>query len=96
MQSLTNATISFRWFCHFDDDVYVNIPNLVSALRKVVKGPDDGVYFGRWPANAVGKYLKDGVKVCVKLCYMHTVTLNSLAYSRFQNLDFTNLELRTM
>lgn len=23
---------SFRWFCHFDDDNYVNIPKLVELL----------------------------------------------------------------
>ncbi len=24
----------FRWFCHFDDDNYVNVPQLVRMLQK--------------------------------------------------------------
>ena len=39
-----------RWYCHFDDDMYVNIPALVPALREEMnKSADGGVYFGRWP-----------------------------------------------
>ena len=28
----------FRWFCHFDDDNYVNLPNLVSFLERYDAG----------------------------------------------------------
>lgn len=37
-----------RWYCHFDDDVYVNIPMLISSLSTF--DPDcEKVYIGRWP-----------------------------------------------
>lgn len=37
-----------RWYCHFDDDVYVNIPELLSSL--VAYNPlQQRVYIGRWP-----------------------------------------------
>ncbi len=40
-----------RWYCHFDDDVYVNIPNLESLLSE--HDPiRDKVYLGRWPLAA--------------------------------------------
>lgn len=59
--------ITDRWFCHFDDDLYVNVPVLVAALKKYrSESLSDGVYFGRWPGEVVGKPLKDGVKVSIQ------------------------------
>ena len=44
----------YRWYCHFDDDMYANIPALVPALREAMsKSTDGGVYFGRWPGEMV-------------------------------------------
>ena len=41
---------TIRWFCHVDDDMYINIPELVKALREALnKSKDGGVYLGRWP-----------------------------------------------
>ena len=34
-----------RWFCHFDDDNYVNVPALVSTLQNLNPGED--VYLGK-------------------------------------------------
>ena len=56
--------IIYRWFCHFDDDMYANIPNLVLALSKTGNETDDGVYFGRWPGYVVLPRLRKGIKVC--------------------------------
>lgn len=46
----TRASLIFpcRWFCHFDDDVYVNIPMLIDTLSKY-KPSQEKVYIGRWP-----------------------------------------------
>ena len=45
-----------RWYCHFDDDMYLNIPALVPALREAMnKSADGGVYFGRWPEEMITK-----------------------------------------
>ena len=57
--------IPFRWFCHFDDDMYANIPTLVAALSKTGNKTDDGVYFGRWPGDVVLDRLKKGIKVYI-------------------------------
>jgi hypothetical protein len=37
-----------RWYCHFDDDMYVNTPLLLStlAMHDPIK---EKVYIGRWP-----------------------------------------------
>lgn len=37
--------ISFRWACHFDDDNYVNIAELVRVLKKL--DPKRDWYLGR-------------------------------------------------
>ncbi|XP_065901381.1 beta-1,3-N-acetylglucosaminyltransferase radical fringe-like [Dysidea avara] len=36
----------YQWFCHFDDDVYVNIPQLSQLLQKY--DPHQPHYIGRW------------------------------------------------
>ena len=36
---------SFRWFCHFDDDNYVNVQVLVNTLRNFNSQED--VYLGK-------------------------------------------------
>ena len=51
-----------RWFCHFDDDVYVNTQELVSALRQFSPATEP-VYLGRWPLS------RDTVEV-IKLCQL--------------------------
>lgn len=47
---------TYRWYCHFDDDEYVNVPVLMRTLR-VHK---DKVYLGHWPSQRRG-----GTKVTV-------------------------------
>ena len=34
VKSFNFAIFSFRWFCHFDDDNYVNVPGLVKKLQQ--------------------------------------------------------------
>ena len=38
---------TFRWYCHFDDDVYVNVPVLMRTLRE----HKDKQYLGHWHRN---------------------------------------------
>ena len=45
--------------------MYTNVPYLVSTLKSVIKEPDDGVYFGRWPAHMMDSSTKNGIRVCV-------------------------------
>ena len=37
---------SYQWFCHFDDDVYVNIPRLNQLLKNY--SPHQPLYIGKW------------------------------------------------
>ena len=38
-----------RWFCHFDDDIYVNTRRLLEVLS--MYNPSHKLYLGRWPHN---------------------------------------------
>ena len=40
---------SYQWFCHFDDDIYVNILQLNQLLQQY--DPHKPYYVGKWPAN---------------------------------------------
>ena len=64
----------YRWFCHFDDDIYVNIPMLVAALQELELSTEsnrttgDDFYFGRWPVEAIrNPKLKNGYPVKIGL-----------------------------
>ena len=42
-----------RWFCHFDDDSYVNIPVLVKTLQQY--NPEtERLYLGHMPSRYSG------------------------------------------
>ena len=42
-----------RWFCHFDDDTYVNIPVLVKTLQQY--NPErERLYLGHMPSRYSG------------------------------------------
>ena len=49
-----------RWFCFFDDDIYVNVPALVTELQQY-DPLKDRVYLGHYP----DKWLP-GEKVCTQ------------------------------
>ena len=62
-----------RWFCHFDDDMYVNVPQLVDALHeftvKTSNKSGGDFYLGRWPIKAiVNPKLKNGYVVIRTPC----------------------------
>ena len=38
--------LTFRWYCHADDDIYVNIVGLTKMLQSY--NPKDKVYLGQW------------------------------------------------
>ncbi|XP_065898656.1 beta-1,3-N-acetylglucosaminyltransferase lunatic fringe-like [Dysidea avara] len=40
---------SYQWFCHFDDDVYVNVPQLSKLLQQY--DPHQPYYLGKWPGK---------------------------------------------
>ncbi len=55
---LHNRVSSCRWFCHFDDDVYVNLQELVKLLKRY-KPEWQNVYIGHHP-----RWLHGPLKVC--------------------------------
>ena len=46
------APHSYQWFCHFDDDVYVNVPQLSKLLQQY--DPHQPYYIGKWPSKKRG------------------------------------------
>ena len=70
------------WFCHFDDDVYVNVPALVKFLEHY-NGKEDKHYFGHYPNQRRGKLLKMKPSVLkafpehvrIHICYYTLYTL---------------------
>ena len=38
---------SYQWFCHCDDDMYINIPQLSELLQQF--DPHKPYYIGKWP-----------------------------------------------
>ena len=39
----------YQWFCHSDDDVYVNVPKLSRLLQQY--DPHKPYYIGKWLSN---------------------------------------------
>ena len=67
-----------RWFCHFDDDVYVNVGELVSVLDRY-NPSSEPVYLGRWPLS------REKMEVCREELYWvgfftHRVQIGNLQY----------------
>ena len=49
----------FSWFCHFDDDIYVNYPHLVTLLGKY-NPYKEYCYIGRhpWPDSGKAAFIR--------------------------------------
>ena len=58
--SVSHLLPLLRWYCHFDDDEYVNVPVLMRTLR-VHK---DKVYLGHWPSEMPRRQKKVMVSYC--------------------------------
>jgi hypothetical protein len=52
---------NFRWSCHFDDDNYVNVDELIKTLRQF--DPNEDWYLGRPSTNGPIKIDDSGAKV---------------------------------
>ena len=63
-----HSVAQYRWFCHFDDDVYVNVRELISVLDRH-NPSSEPVYLGRWPLS------REKMEVCI---YVHGVILYHL------------------
>ena len=61
-----DGVAQYRWFCHFDDDVYVNVRELVSVLDRHSPSSEP-VYLGRWPLS------REKMEVCI--LYIHGVII---------------------
>ena len=61
---MTCASYSYAWYCHVDDDMYVNVPRLSQFLQQY--DPNKPYYFGKWPRMQRGG--EANVKVCKCTC----------------------------
>ena len=52
----------YQWYCHFDDDMYVNIPALGKLLEQY--DPHQPYYIGRWPKEVWGPMSGTYAGVC--------------------------------
>ena len=66
------SLFSFQWYCHFDDDMYVNVPQLSNVLRQY--DPEKPWYISSKTRNVVSALLF----VCIALAhYVHINLLGS-------------------
>ncbi|RWS16497.1 fringe glycosyltransferase-like protein, partial [Dinothrombium tinctorium] len=70
----TNCSSSHnRWFCHFDDDNYVNVPRLVKVLQQYDCSQD--WYLGKPSIRAPLEILsRDNTQVSVHLAFLFRIT----------------------
>ena len=67
MSVSSNFFTGYRWFCHFDDDVYVNIVQLVRMLKQY-DPTEKKLYLGHYPVNVWGPvYLKKDKRIHVRV-----------------------------
>nr|CAI5827836.1 unnamed protein product [Callosobruchus analis] len=62
---MTASFANQRWFCHFDDDNYVNVPRLVRFLGDY--NPRDDWYLGKPSIQAPLEIMKKEKKVLVSV-----------------------------
>ena len=55
----------YQWFCHFDDDVYVNVKQLSNLLQKY--DYNKPYYIGRWPQEL--RHMEQYIKVILLQAY---------------------------
>ncbi|XP_065906605.1 beta-1,3-N-acetylglucosaminyltransferase manic fringe-like isoform X1 [Dysidea avara] len=72
-----NETEKYQWFCHFDDDMFVNVPALSNLLSKY--DPRDPLYIGRW----------DDVSWHGPMSEVHYVGLNAKEQENIKRLNQT-------
>ena len=65
---------SYQWFCHFDDDAYLNVPQLDQLLQKY--DPHQPHYIGskwRYAANAPVSIVSI-IILCIAFIYFDYIT----------------------
>ena len=64
MIGLISVLHSYQWYCHVDDDVYLNeIPQLSQFLQQY--DSHKPYYLGKWPGKQRGGEVEVVVSVCV-------------------------------
>ena len=86
---IDTALYSYQWFCHFDDDVYVNIEPLSKLLQQY--DPNKPHYIGKW----IGKKRHQiNVSVCSS-CYKHSMHAY-LVFKQVRNESLVRLKAVNM
>lgn len=89
-----------RWFCHVDDDVYVNVPRLIALLQQY-NPVKDHLYLGRWSLSRTSK-----LEVCghsgssflpssISTCILNLLQLTPTRIQNFPNLVSLNVYINS-
>lgn len=83
-----------KWFCHFDDDNYVNVPRLVQHLRRY--NPLDDWYLGKPSIKKPLEIQDRDSKVIIDDLHLHSTTNGFVNFSqcllfRKRKFDFGSL-----
>ena len=81
--SISSTSFSYQWFCHIDDDVYVNVPQLSHQLQQF--DPHKPYYIGKWPGMA--RKNQSFVNVSNHAIYMHLLFTCWLYVFNLANLN---------
>ena len=79
---MISCTCTCRWFCHFDDDIYVNTPALSKLLKQY--NSQDSIYLGRFSSSrktripVSSEWLPQDGNVMVYACFLCLVLLEIL------------------
>ena len=94
---------AFKWFCHFDDDNYVNVPRLVELLQSY--SPQDDWYLGKPSIRAPLQILdrKSGAKIGfwfatggAGFCLSRSLVLKMIPSGRLVGLSSLPLRLASL
>lgn len=72
----------FRWFCHFDDDNYVNVPQLLKMLQSY--NPQEDWYLGkpsiRSPLEIISRDEKQVFNILSNSLFFCIVHFHNISY----------------
>ena len=86
----------YQWFCHFDDDVYVNVKQLSKMLQKY--NHNEPYYIGRWPREifAEDKQFLEVILFYLRVyedCYLYALQASSIELQHVKELNYVSVNI---
>ena len=72
----------FRWFCHFDDDNYVNLPALIRTLKEY--DPKEDWYLGKTSIQTPLEVINRGTLSSVSFIFQYSIYFQAQLYIEFE------------